>query len=93
MCDLFVWGSFTCFFSEQTGLDIVTNVTEIWCPVCFVCWCSSTDHLRQLVPLTSCGGVLRMLPPPALAALQTSQLSVAFLSDVAKNILNTESVF
>lgn len=84
MCDLFICGSFTCFFSEQTGLDIVTNVTEIWRSLCAGGLSLITGDMKQPVYLTVCAGVLRMLPPSALAALQTSPLSVGFLSDVAK---------
>lgn len=43
-----------------------------------------TWDMKQLVHLPVCAGVLRTLPPPALAALQTSQLSAGFLSDVVK---------
>lgn len=57
-----------------------------WYMVIFVCWWCGTDHLRHeatCVPHNLCC-VLRMLPPSALATLQSSQLSVGFLPDVAK---------
>lgn len=53
-----------------------------------MCRWSGTDHLRKEATWVSgliiCDCVLRMLCVYALAALQTSQLTVDFLSDVAK---------